>query len=296
MPLSSDAQGRRCLAKSFAVGVILCLAAAGCSSRLAEPTELTRAIAAQDRRLVERLLNEGANTNEKALLFPLELAAGHEDFELVRMLLDHGAKLHVRNDDNWSALFSAAQDGPPEAVQLLLAAGADPCATTSASWVRGLRPSEVSKHRGNERVARLLEAAERERCKARTNRAEYLKRARSPRVLRRAEGWATNRGRGYATLLGLDGFRVLDAWEEDDTSELVVVVETVVPVRGCPDCGVVGHVKQRPVVGLRDATSAGRRVRVVWRKRRWVCREPDCGRRSWTEQDDQVGPRRRSTR
>jgi transposase len=49
------------------------------------------------------------------------------------------------------------------------------------------------------------------------------------------------------------------------------------------------------VVELVDATSAGRRVTVRWRKRRWRCAEPDCGRKTWTEQHDAVGARRRST-
>ena len=54
--------------------------------------------------------------------------------------------------------------------------------------------------------------------------------------------------------------------------------------------------KERPVVRLRDATSAGRRVVVLWRKHRWACLEVSCPRRSWTEQDPAVGAGRRSTR
>jgi len=97
-------------------------------------------------------------------------------------------------------------------------------------------------------------------------------------------------------LFGMDGFRVLGAVEDALDGELTVVVETVDPVRGCPECGVVGQVKERPVISLRDATSAGRRVRVRWQKRRWVCLEAACDRGSWTEQNDAVGARRRTTR
>ena len=96
-------------------------------------------------------------------------------------------------------------------------------------------------------------------------------------------------------LFGMDGFRVLGAVEDALDGELTVVVETVEPVRGCPECGVVGQVKERPVVSVRDATSAGRRVRVRWLKRRWLCGEASCGRGSWTEQHDAVGARRRTT-
>jgi len=97
-------------------------------------------------------------------------------------------------------------------------------------------------------------------------------------------------------LFGLDGFDVVGAEVEELDGELVVRVETIDPRRGCPGCGVVGRVKQRPEVRLRDATSAGRRVRVVWRKHRWACGEPACPQGSWTEQHPAVGLRRRSTR
>ena len=97
-------------------------------------------------------------------------------------------------------------------------------------------------------------------------------------------------------LFGMDGFRVLAAVADPLDGELGVLVETIDPGRGCPSCGVVGQVKQRPVVSVRDATSAGRRVRVRWRKRRWACLESGCERGSWTEQHDDVGARRRTTR
>ena len=97
-------------------------------------------------------------------------------------------------------------------------------------------------------------------------------------------------------LFGLGGFRVLSAVVDPLDDELEVLIETVEPSRGCPDCGVVGQVKQRPVVVVRDATSARRRVRVRWQKRRWACVEPTCARGSWTEQHHEVGTRRRTTR
>ena len=97
-------------------------------------------------------------------------------------------------------------------------------------------------------------------------------------------------------LFGLNGFEVIGAEVDDLDGELIVRVVTAVPRRGCPECGVVGRVKDRPEVKLRDATSAGRRVRVVWRKHRWACWEQSCPKRSWTEQDSQVGAGRRSTR
>ena len=97
-------------------------------------------------------------------------------------------------------------------------------------------------------------------------------------------------------LVGMDGFRVLDAVADPLDGELGVLVETSNPGRRCPECGVVGQVKERPVVKVRDATSAGRRVRVRWKKRRSSCLEQTCERGSWTEQHDEVGARRRTTR
>lgn len=96
-------------------------------------------------------------------------------------------------------------------------------------------------------------------------------------------------------LFGMIGFRVLDAVVDPSDGEIGVLVETISPVRGCPDCGVVGQVKQRPVVGVRDATSARAGVRVRWQKRRWACMEATCERGSWTEQHHQLGARRCTT-
>ena len=98
-----------------------------------------------------------------------------------------------------------------------------------------------------------------------------------------------------AVLFGLEGFEVLDAFEHDDGT-LTVSVETVDPVLGCPDCGTpAGLSRGRPLVALRDMTSAGRRVRVWWRKRRHECPDRDCARGSFTEQHPGVGQRRRTT-
>lgn len=43
-----------------------------------------------------------------------------------------------------------------------------------------------------------------------------------------------------------------------------------------------------PQLWLVDAPCLGRPVRVAWRKRSWVCREPACPAESFTEQDEQI--------
>jgi transposase len=89
-------------------------------------------------------------------------------------------------------------------------------------------------------------------------------------------------GTGLAeALLGLPGFRVLEVFEEPE--ELVVRVETTAAVTGCEGCGVRAEAQDRVDVAVRDLPCFGRPVRLVWRKRRWRCREPLCERRTWTE-------------
>ena len=82
------------------------------------------------------------------------------------------------------------------------------------------------------------------------------------------------------------GFVVLASIEE--AGELFISVETTADLVGCGSCGVraVGH--GRSVVQVRDLSSGGRPVRLVWRKRRWLCRDPDCETKSFTETSDLV--------
>ena len=92
---------------------------------------------------------------------------------------------------------------------------------------------------------------------------------------------------GDATaLLGLDGFTVLV--QELIDGELWMLVETTADMVGCPSCGVraVGH--GRSVVQVRDLPNADRPVRLVWRKRRWRCVDPDCSTKSFTETSDLI--------
>lgn len=94
-------------------------------------------------------------------------------------------------------------------------------------------------------------------------------------------------GSGGATaLLGMDGFVVLVQHEVD--GEIWMLVETTADFVGCPHCGVraVGH--GRSVVQVRDLPVSGRPVRLVWKKRRWRCADPDCAGRSFTETSELV--------
>jgi transposase len=87
--------------------------------------------------------------------------------------------------------------------------------------------------------------------------------------------------RSATALLGMDDFVVLSYIEVG--GELWMYVETAMAVVGCSACGVraVGH--GRSVVEVRDVPMAGRAVRLVWRKRRWRCADPDCEMKTFSE-------------
>ena len=97
-------------------------------------------------------------------------------------------------------------------------------------------------------------------------------------------------GSGLAeALLGLDGFRVLEVSETPD--ELTIAIETTVEVVGCSSCGTRAESQDRMTVELRDLACFGRPARLVWRKRRWRCRDGDCHAKTWTERSPHVSAR-----
>jgi transposase len=97
-------------------------------------------------------------------------------------------------------------------------------------------------------------------------------------------------------LVGLPGLHVISVKCEDGSGALVITVESAAEPMGCHGCGVVAHAHGRVNVGLVDAPAMGRPVRLVWRKRRWICPEPVCQVGSFVEQDlDIAAPRAKLT-
>ncbi len=90
-----------------------------------------------------------------------------------------------------------------------------------------------------------------------------------------------DRSSGATAMLGMDGFVVVSQTEE--SGELYVLVETTADLAGCPSCGVraTGHGRSR--VQVRDLPAGGRPVRLVVAKRRWICADPDCDKKTFTE-------------
>jgi len=106
---------------------------------------------------------------------------------------------------------------------------------------------------------------------------------------------AVGDGTGLAeALLGLGGFRVLAVAET--LVEVVIEIETTADRVGCAGCGVRAEAQDRMVVEVRDLPCFGRPARLVWRKRRWRCREALCAARTWTETSEHVSARAVLTR
>jgi transposase len=105
---------------------------------------------------------------------------------------------------------------------------------------------------------------------------------------------ATGVGNAYCDncdlLLGLDGLRVLEVERAADL--LTVTVESAPGLVGCSGCGVVAQSHGRRVVRLVDAPCFTTPVVLLWRKRRYRCREDACEVGTFTEQDpDLARPR-----
>ena len=97
-------------------------------------------------------------------------------------------------------------------------------------------------------------------------------------------------GTGLAeAMLGLDGFRVLAVTNAG--AEVVIDVETTATRAGCAQCGTRAEAQDRMVVEIRDLACFDRAARLVWRKRRWRCVDPDCEARTWTETSPHISAR-----
>jgi transposase len=97
-------------------------------------------------------------------------------------------------------------------------------------------------------------------------------------------------------LFNLPGYRVLDACDDPDSvGGRWVLVEPEDPVGYCPDCGFdSARVHSRPVSRVADVAVGGR-VEVWVRKRRLLCGNDTCTRRTFVQATEQVGYRARVT-
>lgn len=90
-------------------------------------------------------------------------------------------------------------------------------------------------------------------------------------------------------MFGLSGFRVLAAGRVG--GELELLVETTASTASCPACGRAAAPHARREHLLRDLAHGDLPVFVLWCKRIWRCRHPDCPKRTWSETADLAAPK-----
>lgn len=88
---------------------------------------LTLAVAACQESVVDELIGSGAAVNEEAGVFtPLGIAAAKGDVSLVKLLIQHGAKVDKVDGNGHTALEDAVRQHQLGAVRVLLANGSNP--------------------------------------------------------------------------------------------------------------------------------------------------------------------------
>ncbi len=92
--------------------------------------------------------------------------------------------------------------------------------------------------------------------------------------------------------VNLEGVAVLGINDEAAIPEIHIELER--QVVGCPTCGVAARVQDRSAVRLVDLSMAGRKIALVWNKRRFICLEPACQQGTWTEVDHRIAAPRLS--
>ena len=97
-------------------------------------------------------------------------------------------------------------------------------------------------------------------------------------------------------LLGIEGLAVEQVTLEEDGGRVAHLLTADETAAACPSCGVVStSLKGHAVTHPRDVPYGQAPVRLVWRKRRWRCRETGCPRATFTEALPAVPARARVT-
>jgi ankyrin repeat protein len=117
-------------------------------------TALLLAVNRDDYGLTEQLLQAGAKANVqlKNGNTPLHLAAMHDNDKIIKLLLQHKAKINMFNNEKGATpLYNAAYKGNENAVEALLEAGADYEITYN-----GWSPINVAAYYGHRKVVEIL--------------------------------------------------------------------------------------------------------------------------------------------
>jgi transposase len=99
-----------------------------------------------------------------------------------------------------------------------------------------------------------------------------------------------------AVLFGIeDEFDVVSV-DRIGPGQVQIIIEMRSREAACPGCGVLsGRIRDRPLCRVRDLPASGQQTQLWWRKRRLVCGEVLCPRRSFTQTSDAIRPRSRVT-
>ena len=118
-----------------------------------DPAQLLQAVKDNDRKLVKSLLEKGidANSADEHDQTALHWAALEKNVKIMRLLIEHGAKVNVQTEKYKQTVLHNAV-GSAEAIQLLLEHGADVSLTDS----NGNLPLHYAANRGNVAAANLL--------------------------------------------------------------------------------------------------------------------------------------------
>ncbi|XP_053177266.1 ankyrin repeat and protein kinase domain-containing protein 1 [Scomber japonicus] len=111
-------------------------------------------VASGDAESVEHVMSLGAEVNCTTArgYTPLVIAVLHRLHDIISLLLEHGADTTQGDEDQWTALHFAAQNGDDRTVRLLLDKGAVADAREKAGWI----PLHLACQNGHETVVRLL--------------------------------------------------------------------------------------------------------------------------------------------
>uniref|UniRef100_A0A8D0CY71 Ankyrin repeat and kinase domain containing 1 n=1 Tax=Sander lucioperca TaxID=283035 RepID=A0A8D0CY71_SANLU len=119
-----------------------------------EKSLLHYTVASRDVESVEHVLRLGAEVNCMTArgYTPLIIAVLHRLHDIISLLLEYGAATAQGDEDQWTALHFAAQNGDDRTVRLLLDKGAVADAREKAGWM----PLHLACQNGHETVVRLL--------------------------------------------------------------------------------------------------------------------------------------------